>query len=286
MEIVSRKRVPQLRFGAVMILLLLFFDGIALAGVVGSGGGGGGGRSENSGSSIRIDLGANSGAQVSSGGEGSGGGGGFTSRIVQLIGLVTILSLAPSIIMMITSFTRIIVVFSILRNSIGLQQTPPNAVLTGLAIFLTFFIMQPCLEKSYDDGIKPLIEEQIGEEEAWDKIVKPFHGFMLRNTPAKEISLFTGLAGVELRDGEKDSVPFRCLVPAFMISELKKSFQIGFLLFLPFMIIDILVASILMSMGMMMLPPAMISLPIKVIFFVMVDGWYLLCGSLAKSYGM
>ncbi|MDZ5761495.1 flagellar type III secretion system pore protein FliP [Lyticum sinuosum] len=209
---------------------------------------------------------------------------GFTGRVIQMLGLITLISVAPSLIMMVTSFTRISVVFSLLRSAIGLQQTPPNAVVTGLALFLTLFIMQPYITKSYDEGIRPLIEQKIKEEEAWDKIVYPFQQFMIKNTPKKELKLFIDIAKLNLH--KIDKAPLYCLIPAFMISELKKAFQIGFLLFLPFLVIDILVASVLMAMGMMMLPPAMISLPIKVIFFVMIDGWYLLCGSLIKGYGL
>lgn len=210
--------------------------------------------------------------------------GGLTSRIIQLVALITILSVAPSIIMMVTSFVRVVVVLSFLRTAIGLQQTPPNPVLISLGIFLTFFIMAPTFEKAYDDGIKPLIEEQIDEATAWPLITNPFHKFMVDNTRDKDLSLFADIAKFKIE--EKEDIPFHILIPSFMISELKRAFEIGFLIFLPFLVIDLLVSSILMAMGMMMLPPVLISLPFKLIFFVTIDGWYMLCGSLAKSYGI
>ncbi len=207
-----------------------------------------------------------------------------TGRIVQMIALITVLSLAPSLLMMVTSFTRIIIVFSFVRSGLGLQQTPPNSVLVGLALFLTFFIMTPTFEQAYDSAIQPLMEEKITEEEALKRVGVPFHEFMLKHTNENDLQLFVDLAKIkELESAEK--TPFRVLIPAFMISELKRAFEIGFLVFLPFLIIDMVVASILMSMGMMMLPPASISLPFKLIFFVLIDGWYLLAGSLVKSYG-
>lgn len=203
------------------------------------------------------------------------------SKIIQLLGAITILSLAPSIIMMMTSFTKIIIVFSILRNALGLQQSPPNTIIISLSIFLTFFIMQPTLQISYEEGLAPMINKEIAEEDAWPKIIAPFKQFMSHNVAEKEINLFAQIAKIEI---DKNDIPMPILIPSFMLSEIKKGFEIGFLLFLPFIIIDILTASILMSMGMMMLPPSMISLPIKLIFFVLVDGWHMLCGSLVKSY--
>jgi len=213
-----------------------------------------------------------------------GQGGSATARILQLVLLLTVLSLAPSILVMVTSFTRIIVVLSLLRSALGLQQTPPNAVLIGLALFLTAFVMAPVLEKSYDDGIKPLIAEKIDESEAYKRTVKPLHEFMLAHVRDKELTLFLELAKVP-EATKPDSYPLRAIIPAFMISELRRSFEIGFLLFVPFIIIDMVVASILMSMGMMMLPPITISLPFKLIFFVLVDGWYMVTGSLLRSFG-
>jgi flagellar biosynthetic protein FliP len=207
-----------------------------------------------------------------------------TGRIVQLVVLLTVLSLAPSIIIMVTSFTRIVVVLSLLRSALGTQQTPPNTVLVSLALFLTAFIMAPTLETSYRDGVAPLLEDQITEAEAFDRSIAPVHAFMVDHVREHDLRLFLDMAEVESVDAPEDT-PLRALVPAFMISELKRAFEIGFLLFVPFIIIDMVVASILMSMGMMMLPPVMISLPFKLIFFVLVDGWYLVAGSLVQSFG-
>ena len=209
-------------------------------------------------------------------------GGSTAARVIQLVVLMTVLSLAPSILMMVTSFTRIIVVFSFLRSAIGIQQSPPNPVLISLALFLSLFIMAPTFEKAYNDGVKPLLEEKIEEREAFEKIAAPFHVFMRSNVRDKDVQLFLGIA--KLKVAKPEDVPYKVLVPAFMISELRRAFEIGFLLFIPFLIIDMLVASVLMAMGMMMLPPVMISLPFKLIFFVLVDGWYMVCGSLVKSF--
>jgi flagellar biosynthesis protein FliP len=211
--------------------------------------------------------------------------GSSTGRIVQIIALLSIITLAPSLLVMVTSFVRIIIVLSLLRTAMGAQQTPPNAVLISLALFLTLFIMQPTLEKAYTDGILPLVEERISEEEAFGKTVQPFRLFMLQHVREKDLSLFLGMAKITTVPSVEET-PLRALVPAFMISEIRRAFEIGFLLFVPFLIIDMVVASILMSMGMMMLPPVMISLPFKLIFFVLVDGWYLVAGSLARSYGL
>ncbi len=208
---------------------------------------------------------------------------GMTGRIIQLLIAFTVLSLAPSIVIMVTSFTRIVIVFSFLRNAIGLQQSPPNVVLASLALFLTIFIMAPTLEKAYDEGIKPLIEEKIDEAKAFDKAFVPLRDFMIKNIREKDLKLFMDIAKIE-PPHEGESLPYKIVVPAFIISELRRAFEIGFLIFLPFLVIDLVVASILMAMGMMMLPPVMISLPFKVIFFVLVDGWYLLCSSLVSSF--
>ncbi len=213
-----------------------------------------------------------------------GGGPTATSRIVQLILLITVLSLAPSILVMTTSFTRIVVVLSFLRSALGLQQTPPNAVLIGLALFLTGFVMAPTLERMYSDGISPLIANQITEQQAFEKSAAPLKTFMLRQVREHDLALFMDVAKVPAVD-TPDQTPLRVLIPAFMISELRRAFEIGFLLYIPFLIIDMVVASILMSMGMMMLPPVIISLPFKLIFFVLVDGWYLVAGSLVQSFG-
>lgn len=216
---------------------------------------------------------------------GSGGeGGSLSSSLLQMIAVITILSLAPSILIMTTSFTRIIVVLSMLRSALGLQQTPPNTVLVSLALFLTLFIMQPVFNETYDNAIKPLMEEKITEEEAYTKGVEPFKTFMLKHTRNKDLQLFSEMSNSKEIEKAEDT-PLKIVIPAFIISELKRAFEIGFLLFVPFIIIDMLVASILMAMGMMMLPPVVVSLPFKIIFFVLVDGWYMVAGSLIQSYG-
>jgi len=212
-----------------------------------------------------------------------GDSGSSTGRIVQLLVLLTVLSLAPAILITVTSFTRIIVVLSFLRSALGTQQTPPNIVLVSLALFLTAFVMQPTLQASYQNGIATLIENKIPEAEAFTRTVAPIQAFMTAHVRAEDLQLFARMANATIPDA-KDT-PLRILVPAFMVSELRRAFEIGFLLFLPFLIIDIVVASILMSMGMMMLPPVTISLPFKLIFFVLVDGWYLVAGSLVQSFG-
>lgn len=214
---------------------------------------------------------------------GQEGDGTVTGRVVQLVVLLTVLSLAPSILIMMTSFTRIVVVLSFLRTAIGIQQTPPNTVMLSLALFLTFFIMAPTLEAAYEAGIKPLINEEIDEVTAFERGIGPFHEFMVKHTREKDLNLFMELSETEPVADVKD-VPIHVLIPSFMISELRRAFEIGFMLFLPFLIIDLVTASILMSMGMMMLPPITISLPFKIIFFVLVDGWYLITGSLLKGF--
>ena len=210
--------------------------------------------------------------------------GSATGRIVQLIVLITILSLVPSILVMMTSFTRIVVVLSFLRSALGIQQTPPNSVLISLALFLTLFIMMPTLQTVYDEALEPLIAEDIDEMEALDLATDPVRDFMLGHVREQDLMLFLDMSNAGTIESPEET-PMRALIPAFMISELRRAFEIGFLLFLPFVIIDMVVASVLMSMGMMMLPPIMISLPFKLIFFVLVDGWYLVAGSLVQSYG-
>lgn len=214
-----------------------------------------------------------------------GDNGSTSARIIQIIALITVISLAPSILVMMTSFTRMIVVLSLLRSALGIQQTPPNSVLISLALFLSFFVMSPTLEKAYYDGVVPLIEEEITEQQAFDRIVKPFHTFMLAHVREKDLQIFIDMAGTPAIE-TPEATPLRILIPAFMISELRRSFEIGFLIFIPFLVIDMFVASTLMSMGMMMLPPVMISLPFKLIFFVIVDGWYMLAGSLVQSFNV
>ena len=210
--------------------------------------------------------------------------GGSTGRILQLIALLTVLSLAPGILVMITSFTRIVVALSLLRSALGGQQTPPNMVLVSLAMFLTAFVMAPTFEVAYRDGIAPLMAEQITEQDAFVRTVAPFKTFMLSQVREKDLGLFMDMAGAEPIASPAEA-PLQILIPAFMISELRRAFEIGFLLFVPFLIIDMVVASVLMSMGMMMLPPVMIALPFKLVFFVLVDGWYLVAGSLVRSFG-
>nr|WP_081875438.1 flagellar type III secretion system pore protein FliP [Tepidicaulis marinus] len=210
---------------------------------------------------------------------------GLTERVVQLIALITILTLAPSILIMVTSFVRIVVVLSLLRTAMGVQQSPPNAVMISLALFLTAFVMAPVFEQAYETGIEPLMNEQIEIGEAFDKASRPFHTFMMSQVRDKDLGLFVNLAKIEEPESP-EAVPLRVLVPAFLISELRRAFEIGFLVFVPFIVIDMVVASVLMSMGMMMLPPIIISLPFKLIFFVLVDGWNLITGSLVKSFGI
>jgi flagellar biosynthetic protein FliP len=213
-----------------------------------------------------------------------GKGSGMTERLVQLVALITVLSIAPSILMMVTSFVRIVVVLSLLRTAIGIPQSPPNSVLISLALFLTAFVMTPTLEKSYKDGIQPLMEEKIEMTEAFAKTTAPLAAFMLKHVREGDLQLFFNLAKVK-PPATAAETPLRILVPAFLISELRRAFEIGFLLFIPFLIIDLVIASLLMAMGMMMLPPVTISLPFKLIFFVLVDGWALVAGSLVQSYG-
>ena len=209
--------------------------------------------------------------------------GSTTARIFSILALITVLSLAPSIVIMMTSFTRLIVVFSITRSALATNATPPNMVLISLAFFMTIFIMSPTLEKSWDEGIKPLIDEKIELTEGLEKASNPLKEFMVKNTREKDLQLFTDLSQDE-KPTEVAATPLKITIPAFMISELRRAFEIGFLIYLPFLIIDMVVASVLMSMGMMMLPPSVISLPFKVIFFVLIDGWYMLAGSLINSF--
>ena len=184
---------------------------------------------------------------------------------------------------MVTSFTRIVIVLSFLRTAIGLQQTPPNPVIVGLALFLTLFVMGPTLESAYRSGIEPLLAQRIDEAEALDRVAEPLRRFMLEQVREEDIALFVEIARIA-PPASAEAVPLRVLLPAFMISELRRAFEIGFLIFIPFLIIDMVVASVLMAMGMMMLPPVMISLPFKLIFFVLIDGWALVIGSLVQSF--
>ena len=201
---------------------------------------------------------------------------------LNVLVVLTLLFLAPSIVLVMTTFTRFVIVFGFLRQALGTQQVPPTQILVMLAMILTFFVMQPVGTKAYDSGIKPYIEKKIGYEEAFDKTALPFKNFMIRNTREKDLALFLRIRKMENPKSVAD-VPLSIVIPSFVISELKTAFEIGFLLFLPFLVIDMVVASILMSMGMMMLPPVMISLPFKILVFVLIDGWNLLIGNLIAS---
>ena len=209
--------------------------------------------------------------------------GSATARIFNIILMITVLSIAPSILVMMTSFTRIVVVFSITRSALATNSTPPNMVLLSLALFLTMFIMAPTFEKSWEEGIKPMYEEKVEILEGLEKAAAPLKEFMVRNTREKDLLLFTDLAKEKPAESVAET-PLKVAIPAFMISELRRAFEIGFLIFVPFLIIDMVIASVLMSMGMMMLPPTVLALPFKVIFFVLVDGWYMLAGSLVNSF--
>jgi len=210
--------------------------------------------------------------------------GSTTARIFSVLALITVLSLAPSIVIMMTSFTRLIVVFSLTRSALATNATPPNMVLISLAFFMTIFIMSPTFEKSWEEGIKPVIDEKIELSEGLEKAALPLKEFMVNNTREKDLMLFNDLSSPEDKVEKVEEAPLKITIPAFMISELRRAFEIGFLIYLPFLIIDMVVASVLMSMGMMMLPPSVISLPFKVIFFVLIDGWYMLAGSLINSF--
>jgi flagellar biosynthetic protein FliP len=235
-----------------IVLLLLLFPAVAQA------------------QAVSIDLGA-------------GGSAGATSRLVQLTVLIAVLSLAPSLLVMMTSFTRIVIVLSLLRNALGTQGSPPNTVLIGLALFLTFFVMQPVLDQAWTTGLLPMTEGRVGELEGIRLATEPFRKFMAANLRSEDLRLFLDLA--HLPDpASPDAAPWRALIPGFLVGELRRAFEMGFLLYLPFLVIDMVVASVLMSLGMMMLPPSVVSLPFKLIFFVLVDGWRLVAGSLVQSF--
>lgn len=204
--------------------------------------------------------------------------------IIQLFSLLTVLAVAPGLLIMVTSFTRFVIVFSILRTGMGLQTTPANMVLVSLALFMTFYVMSPVFDRAWREGVQPLVQEQIDEVEAMGRIVQPFREFMLTNVRDEDLALFTDLARERGQDVVLDSnVDIRIVVPAFMISEIRRGFEMGFLVVLPFLVIDLVVATIVMAMGMMMLPPSLVSLPFKILFFVMIDGWNLLVGSMVRS---
>jgi flagellar biosynthetic protein FliP len=202
---------------------------------------------------------------------------------LEILLLMTVLTLAPAILVLTTSFTRIIVIFHFLRQAVGLQQMPPNQVLIGLALFLTVFIMNPVISDVYQGAVKPYLAEEISFDDAIDKASTPMRDFMLKNTREKDLSLLVSI-GMQAKPENATEVATHLLVPAFVISELRIAFQIGFLIYIPFLVIDVVVASVLMSMGMLMLPPIMISLPFKVMLFVLIDGWYLIVGSVIRSF--
>ncbi|MGP8233420.1 MAG: flagellar type III secretion system pore protein FliP [Methylovirgula sp.] len=216
------------------------------------------------------------------------GSGSAAARIIQLVALLTVLSVAPGLLIMVTSFTRFIVALSFVRSGLGLQSTPANLVLISLALFMTFYVMAPTFDHAWQDGVQPLMDNKITEQAAFPKIIEPFRQFMMRQVRDKDLKLFEDLAPPDLKPaaGAKPAseVEIRILIPAFMISELRRGFEMGFLIALPFLVIDVVVSTLTMSMGMMMLPPSVISLPIKVLFFVLIDGWNMLIGSLVRSY--
>jgi flagellar biosynthesis protein FliP len=211
--------------------------------------------------------------------------GSTVGSIIQLFGLLTILSLAPGILIMVTSFTRFVIAFSILRAGMGLPTTPANLILISLALFMTFYVMAPTFDRAWNEGVQPLIAEEITEDEALQRISEPFRDFMANNVRPSDFDLFADLAAERnLMDVSAEEADLRILIPAFMISEIRRGFEIGFLIVLPFLVIDLIVATITMAMGMMMLPPTVVSLPFKILFFVLIDGWNLLVGSMVRSF--
>ncbi|GAC1341728.1 MAG: flagellar type III secretion system pore protein FliP [Acetobacteraceae bacterium] len=248
----TRRTLPLLLAYVVAFLAVMLLPGLAYA------------------QSINIDL-------------GSAGQAGATGRLVQLTALITVLSLAPSLLVLVTAFSRIVIVLSLLRSAIGAQGTPPNTVLIGLALFLTFYVMQPVMEQAWTTGLLPLTSGQVGELEGLKLSAEPFRKFMAVNVRGADLQLFQDLANIPPAPAPEQA-EWRALVPAFMIGELRRAFEMGFLLYLPFLVIDLVVGSVLMSLGMMMLPPSAVSLPFKLIFFVLVDGWRLVSGSLVQSF--
>jgi flagellar biosynthetic protein FliP len=207
------------------------------------------------------------------------GGASATARIVQMVAILTVLSLAPGLLIMVTSFTRFIVALSFLRSGLGLQSTPANLVLISLSLFMTFYVMAPTFDRAWHNGLEPLMDNTISQQEAYGAITQPFREFMLAQVREKDIALFEDLSKGNFQIKDRSTVDLRVLIPAFMISELRRGFEIGFLIVLPFLVIDMIVAALTMSMGM----PSVISLPVKLLFFVLVDGWNLLIGSLVRS---
>jgi flagellar biosynthetic protein FliP len=213
------------------------------------------------------------------------GDGAVSGRIIQLVVLLTVLSLAPGLLIMVTSFTRFVVAFSFLRSGLGLQSTPANIFLISLSLFMTFFVMGPTFDKAWNDGVRPLTENRISEGEAFTKTTEPFREFMLSHVRPKDLQTFTDLAAENYpKANEGEKIDLRILIPAFMISELRRGFEIGFLIALPFLVIDMIVATLVMSMGMMMMPPTVLALPFKILFFVLIDGWNILVSGLVRSY--
>jgi flagellar biosynthetic protein FliP len=211
------------------------------------------------------------------------GGATATARIIQMVAILTILSVAPGLLIMVTSFTRFIVALSFLRSGLGLQSTPANLVLISLSLFMTFFVMAPTFDRAWDNGLKPLMDNTITQQEAYVAVTQPFREFMLAQVRDKDLNLFEDLSKGNFQIKDRATIDLRLLVPAFMISELRRGFEIGFLIVLPFLVIDMIVATLTMAMGMMMLPPSIISLPVKILFFVLIDGWNMLIGSLVRS---
>ncbi|MGB7975113.1 MAG: flagellar type III secretion system pore protein FliP [Roseiarcus sp.] len=211
------------------------------------------------------------------------GGATASGRIIELVAILTVLSVAPGLLIMVTSFTRFIVALSFLRSGLGLQSAPANLVLISLALFMTFFVMAPTFDQAWQKGLKPLMDNQISQQDALAAVSEPFREFMLAQVREKDMALFEGLSKGRFEVTDRSKADLRLLIPAFMISELRRGFEIGFLIVLPFLVIDMIVATLTMSMGMMMLPPSVISLPVKILFFVLIDGWNLLIGSLVRS---
>jgi flagellar biosynthetic protein FliP len=213
------------------------------------------------------------------------GNGSTSGRIIQLMALITVLSVAPGLLIMVTSFTRFAVALSFLRSGLGLQTTPANLVLISLALFMTFYVMAPTFDRAWETGVEPLMKNEISEGEAYLKITDPFREFMLAHVRDKDLQTFEALAAESFRKKFDDKrIDMRVIIPAFMISELRRSFEIGFLIILPFLVIDMIVATLTMSMGMMMMPPTILALPFKMLFFVLIDGWNLLASGLVRSF--
>ena len=211
------------------------------------------------------------------------GGSAATARMIQIAVVLTVLSIAPGLLIMTTSFTRFIVALSFLRSGLGLQSAPANLALISLALFMTFFVMAPTFDRAWRDGVQPAMEDKISQEQAYAAVTKPFREFMAAQVREKDLKLFADLSKGSFKINDSSVLDLRLLIPAFMISELRRGFEIGFLIMLPFLVIDMIVATITMSMGMMMLPPSVIALPIKIMFFILIDGWSLLVGSLVRS---